>query len=224
MFFCFVVVPASKDLAQISYFMATNRYIHSSLWNSTFGVFCSAPLKFSNSIYWMSVLSLPVSVFISCRNVSCHVVCTWPRSACSIVRPSWPVCASISPANGPTGRSLYPRMANTGGSMLIPQLPSSCWMVCAVNYLIIRSIPSRENVLEKGWSQVIHPLNIRTSKYLTLPVFLCLLLHNFFQSSHMSSCRFWRKHPAGWNGFATGRYRFISLLCCDLQVQPRHRA
>ena len=31
MFFCSVVVPASKDLAQTSYFMATNRYMHSSL-------------------------------------------------------------------------------------------------------------------------------------------------------------------------------------------------
>lgn len=30
-FFCSIVVPASKDLAQTSYFMATNRYIHSSL-------------------------------------------------------------------------------------------------------------------------------------------------------------------------------------------------
>lgn len=46
---------------------------------------------------------------------------------------------------------------------------------------------------------------------------------NFLQSSRTSSFRSWRKHPADWNGFATGRYTSLfPFSCVNYRAQPGH--
>ncbi|TRY59283.1 hypothetical protein DNTS_016360 [Danionella cerebrum] len=123
---CSQLVRASKDLAQTSYFMATNRYPTSVQHPPcTGGYWDAVSLQNALRVGLEGGLVTPAPVAVRCivRGIIVGTeglnaqFCTSPPSACNTNLQSLPVSAFTWHVSGQTGRSQFPRMESPGGSM-----------------------------------------------------------------------------------------------------------